>query len=138
MTTVDVTERVINARTGQVTERTIQVEAPPVVPVTAAHVRAEAARRMALIAQPYSREERETWPQQIAEAEAYMAGDQSDMPMLTVIAMPRGLTVAQMATLVLTLRAQFKAATAAILAAQATLIAMDPIPQDFADAEYWP
>jgi len=67
-----------------------------------------------------------------------MAGDQSDMPMLTVIAMPRGLTVAQMATLVLTLRAQFKAATAAILAAQATLIAMDPIPQDFADAEYWP
>lgn len=138
MTTIDVTERIVNARTGQVRERTIQVEAPPVVPITSAHVRAEAARRMALIAQPYSREERETWPQQIAEAEAYTADNRADVPMLTAIAEPRGLSVAQMATLVLTLRAQFKAATAAILAAQATLIAMDPIPQNYTDAEFWP
>lgn len=112
---------------------------PPAVPaITTDQVRAEAARRMALIAQPYSREERETWSQQIAEAEAYTADGQVETPMLSIIAPPRGLTVAQMAALVLTLRAQFKSATAAILAAQAALIALNPIPQDYADDTRWP
>lgn len=104
----------------------------------AAGIRAESARRMSLIAAPYSREERETWPVQIAEAEAYTADAQAAVPMLTAIAAPRGLTVAQMAALVLSLRDAFKAATGAILAAQAALLAATPIPADYTADEYWP
>ena len=104
----------------------------------AAGVRAEAALRMSLLAAPYSREERETWPVQIAEAEAFTADAQAAVPMLTAIAAPRGLTVAQMAALVLSLRDGFKAATGAILAAQAALLAMDPIPANYTADEHWP
>ncbi len=41
-----------------------------VMPATAEMVRAEGARRLALIGAPYSPEERETWSQQVMEAKA--------------------------------------------------------------------
>ena len=74
----------------------------------------------------------------IGAAEAFTLDPLAPVPMLTTIAAPRGLTVAQMAALVLTLRDAFKASTAAILAAQATILALDPIPQTFAADENWP
>lgn len=103
-----------------------------------AGVRAEAARRMLALAAVYTPEERETWPLQIAEAEAVLAGHPDQAPMLAALAVPRGLTVAQMAETVLRLRDQLKAASAAILAAQAALLAMDPIPADYIAADWWP
>lgn len=104
---------------------------------TAEDVRAEAARRLSLLASPYSREERETWHIQVAEAEAFAADVQADVPMLAAIAAPRNITVAQMASLVLKLRDSFRSATAKILAAQASLMSRDPIPTDYQNDQYW-
>ncbi|MGK8234062.1 hypothetical protein ACLGGT_07740 [Roseovarius sp. MS2] len=103
-----------------------------------AGVRAEAARRMSALAAAYTPEERETWPLQIAEAEAVLAGYPDQAPMLTALAAPRGLSVIQMAETVLRLRDQLKLASAAILAAQAALLAMDPIPADYSAGRWWP
>lgn len=100
-------------------------------------VRAEAARRLAIVAGAYTPEERETWPIQIAEAEAYLADPTASVPMLAALAIPRGMEVSQMADRVLTLRDTLKLSTAAILAAQATLLAMDPIPSDFTADHWW-
>lgn len=126
----------INAATGAVSIS--QEDAPSFArPVTDELVRAEAARRMALIAAPYSPEERETWPVQIAEAEAVALDPAAPAPLLAALAAARGLTVEAMAQRVLLLRDQFRAAAGAILAAQATLLAMDPIPQDFTDDSRW-
>jgi hypothetical protein len=106
---------------------------PPYVPPapTAGDVKAEAARRLRAIAGDYTPEERETWAAQVAEAEA------GHGPMLTALAAARGLTVAQMASLVLSKRDAYAAASGAVLAAQATLLAMDPIPADYADNSRW-
>jgi hypothetical protein len=104
---------------------------------TETQVRAEAARRLALIAAPYAPEERETWPVQIAEAEAVAADAGADAPMLAALAAARGLTVPQMAALVLTKRDEFRAATATILAAQASLLAAEPIPHDYTADARW-
>ncbi len=101
-------------------------------------VRAEAARRLAVVAGAYTPEERETWPIQIAEAEAYLADPTVSVPMLAALAVPRGMEVSQMANRVLTLRDALKLSTAAILAAQAALLAMDQIPPDYAADHWWP
>ncbi len=101
-------------------------------------VRAEAARRLEALAAGYTREERETWGVQIAEAAAVQAGgDATAAPMLAALAAARGITLAEMAVRVQALSAQLTAATATILAAQATLLAMAPIPQDFTADTWW-
>ncbi len=57
-----------------------------VMPATAEMVRAEGARRLALIGAPYSPEERETWSQQVMEAKAVQANANADAPLLTLLA----------------------------------------------------
>ena len=107
-------------------------------PGTEAKVRAEGERRIEAIAKPYRPGERETWPVQIAEAEAVTADPATPTPLLDALRAPRGLTVAQMAARVLTKRDQFRSEAGAILAAQESLIATDPIPHDYADDAHWP
>ncbi len=112
------------------------VHNPPAV--TEAQVRGEAARRLEALAAGYTRAERESWPVQIAEAAAVQAGgDATAAPMLAALATARGITLAEMATRVQALSAQLTTATATILAAQATLLAMAPIPQDFTADTWW-
>jgi hypothetical protein len=114
---------------------------PPVVvppPVTEADVRAEGARRLDALASAYTREERETWHQQVAEALAVAADAQAPAPLLTARAAARGLTVSDMATLVLSRRDAHAAAAGAILAAQDTLLGMDQLPDDVTADEWWP
>lgn len=107
--------------------------APYVAPaVTKTQVRDEAARRMRVIGAPYSREERETWATQVAEAEA------GDGPLLTALAAARGLTKAEMAALIIGKRDAYAAACGAVLASQASLIASDPIPSDYRSDTHWP
>lgn len=108
--------------------------APP--PLTPTDVRAECARRMSAIVAGYTTEERETWPVQIAEARAVVAGA-TEAPMLAALAAARGLPLAAFANAVLQVTAATTAATAALLAAQARLLAMHPIPADFADDKWW-
>lgn len=114
-------------------------EAPPAP--TEADVRALAARKLEAIGAPYSPAERETWGPQVAEAERYLAADPglgANTPILTALAAARGLSLLEMATLVIDKRNTYAAASGAILAAQAQILAMDPIPADFADPARWP
>ena len=104
---------------------------------TADMVRAEGARRLALIGEPYSKEERETWPQQVEEAKAVSADANAEAPLLARLAAPRGITVAQMAAAVIAKANAFASAAGDILAAQSALLAMDPIPADFAADARW-
>lgn len=105
---------------------------------TEAAVRAEGARRLALIGQPYSSQERETWPQQVLEAKSVSTDAAAVVPLLTMLAAADGVSVTSYAALVLSKAATFSLAAGAVLAAQRVLIAADPIPVDFADDAHWP
>ncbi|MBM1872929.1 hypothetical protein [Pseudosulfitobacter pseudonitzschiae] len=109
-----------------------------VVPATTeAQIRAEGARRLRLIAAAYTAEERETWATQVDEANALAADPEADVPLISALAAADGVTVAQMAGFIMANKNAFTAASAAILAAQRTLIAMDPIPSDYTDNTHW-
>jgi hypothetical protein len=92
-------------------------------------VKAEGARRLNAIAADYTPAERETWPTQVDEATAVLADPAADTPLLSALAAADGVTVEAFAQRVMTNRANFIAASGAILAAQRTLLAMDPIPE---------
>lgn len=108
---------------------------PP--PPTAESVRAECARRMAGLVAQYKTEERETWPMQVAEAQAVLAGRAGEAIMLPLLAAARGLTVQVFAGAVLQTANATKAATAQLLAAQARMLAMPAIPADYTLDAWW-
>lgn len=81
-------------------------------------IRNRYARRMAALAAPYTPEERETWPIQLAEAEAYIADPSAPVAMLTEIAKARGITVAELAGKVITKNAYYRQTVGAILGRQ--------------------
>lgn len=99
-------------------------------------IRAEAARRLEPLRGNYTDAERETWKGQIVEAERVAAGGESVM--IETLAAPRGITSAKMAAVIIAKDAALKAASATVLAAQETLLAMDPMPEDYADDKWWP
>lgn len=105
--------------------------------ITAEMIRNEGARRLALIGAAYSKEERETWPKQIEEANAILADANVDTPCLTPLAAADGITVVEFAAKVLTKAAAFATAAGTVLAAQRTLLAMDPYPSDYAAEARW-
>lgn len=107
------------------------------VPVTESDIRAEGGRRLRMIASTYTDEERETWANQVDEANALAADPEADVPMISALAAADGVTVAQMAWFIVANKTAFTAASAAILAGQRTLIAMDPIPDDYTNNSYW-
>lgn len=110
---------------------------PPAPPAPSAHdVRAECARRLTAVVAGYTPEERETWPVQIAEARAVVAGA-AEAPMLTVLAAARGLPLSAFAAAVLQVTAATTAATAKLLAAQARMLAMPAIPADYTADHWW-
>ncbi|MBM2295185.1 hypothetical protein JQX09_25180, partial [Sulfitobacter pseudonitzschiae] len=90
-----------------------------------------------LIASAYTDEERETWATQVDEANALTADPEADVPLISALAAADGVTAVQMAGFILANKAAFTAASAAILAAQRTLIAMDPIPDDYTNDTHW-
>ena len=106
-------------------------------PDLAEQVKAEAARRLNLLAADYTPEERATWEQQVREAEAYEANPSAPTPFLARRAAARGDTVADAAARVLQLGEAFADAAGIILGAQDALLAMDPIPADYRDNSYW-
>lgn len=131
------------AQMQDIWNRLQEMDIAPYVPpaVTEAQVRAEAQRRLEAIGSPYTPAERETWGPQVAEAERYLAaepGDNAPTPLLGPLAEARGISITEMAALVLGKRDAYAAASGAILAAQARLLAMDPIPADYADDSRWP
>lgn len=107
-------------------------------PPTQQQVRFEAGRRIAILGAEYTPEERETWPVQVSEAKAIMADATAPAPLLSAIATARGVPIEAMAEVVLTKTQQLAGATGAILAAQAVLLAQEPLPDDYADDKHWP
>ena len=110
---------------------------PPPPPPTAADIEAEASRRLRGAVEKYSPEERETWPEQVAEANAYLADSTAATPLLSAIATARGITVQAMAERVLLLRDQHKADVARILGAKSKLLAQSALPADFTSDSHW-
>lgn len=101
-------------------------------------VREEGERRILMLGPEYTAAEKETWPRQEKEAEAYTAlGVAAVTPLIDGIAAGRGVTRAEMAAHVLMKVAQFSQASGALLGKQAEILAMDPIPADFRDDSYW-
>jgi hypothetical protein len=76
---------------------------------------------------------------QVSEAKAIMADPTAPAPLLSAIATGCGLPIEAMVQLVLTKAQLLATATGAILAAQAVLLAQEPlIPDDYADEKHWP
>jgi hypothetical protein len=111
--------------------------APTPLPPNEEDIRAEGARRLALIGQPYSPQERETWSQQVLEAKAVLVDVDADTPLLELLAAADGISVTDFATKVKQKTDAFSAAAGAILAAQRALLAEDPIPADYFDDSHW-
>jgi len=110
---------------------------PKIVVITEMMVRNEAAMRLENIAAPYQPQERETWYEQIREAEGYLSDPAYPTPFLSKRATARGITVKELATTVIAKRNSYLEATATILSAQDLLLSMNPIPEDYRDDKYW-
>ncbi len=106
-------------------------------PITEDMVRAEGARRLALLVAEYSDRERETWGQQIAEAAAFTADNTAVVPILSGVAAGRGVGVSDIAALVEQKSTEYAQASGQILGAQSALLRLDPIPQDYDADSHW-
>ncbi len=111
---------------------------PPAPIPTEADIRTEGARRLAVIGLPYSAQERETWPQQVAEAKAVLADTNAPTPLLSAIAAGDNIPVTDLATTIIQKADAFSAAAGAVLAAQRVLLEMTPYPTDYAAPSRWP
>lgn len=81
-------------------------------------IRARYARQMAAIAAPYTSEERETWPIQLTEAEAYTADPSAPVAMLAEIASARGISVPDLVAKIMHNNSQFRGAVGRLLGLQ--------------------
>jgi len=108
---------------------------PP--PPTIGQVQQLMGQKLEALASGYEREERETWATQVKEADAIKAGS-TTAPLLSSLAAGKGRTLDEQADRVLYLAQQFALASGAIMAARDALIALDPIPADYAADTYWP
>jgi hypothetical protein len=104
---------------------------------TITDVDAEMSRRLEALASGYTPQERETWPTQIEEARAILAGVEPRTSLLAGRAAARGVPLADLAQVVMQKEAAFAAASGAIMGARDTLAALDPIP-DPATWGGWP
>ena len=109
--------------------------------ITKQMVRSEASMRLEHAGAPYVTQERETWHEQVKEAELVLnessVVDTSLIPILSARAESRNISLTEMANMVLTKRNEYKLAVSKILAAQDTLINSFPIPEDYQDDKYW-
>lgn len=95
-------------------------------------IRAVGERRLKALVTPYLPAERETWHVQKTEAAAWKKDNAAPVPMLTEMAGNRGITVAELAGLVLENVALFEAASGTVLGQQQFLLDWLEREQDFA------
>lgn len=98
-------------------------------------IQREANNRMEALASSYSRQERETWAMQVNEVNALKADPNAPAPFLRALA--NGQDISALAGRVLALADAFAAAGGAIMVCRNKLMAMDPVPEDFADDKHW-
>ena len=114
-----------------------EVPAPAVV-VTVEDVNAEMARRLNALVADYPSQERETFFRQVEQARAVLADANAPAPIVRARAEARGQTVKDMARRILTLADALDDAVAAVMAARDAIVALDPIPADYASDSRWP
>lgn len=83
-----------------------------------AEIRSNAADALKAIVKPYGPEERETWDAQQREARAYLSAQGADTPMLSAMAVARGISLDEMVSKVMTNVARFEAAAGHVLGQQ--------------------
>ncbi|MEC7763393.1 MAG: hypothetical protein VX874_15935 [Pseudomonadota bacterium] len=136
---VEVTSQTGDAGTGWAWDgSTFTAPARPDIPAgdLPSLVRQEGRRRLAALVEDYTDLERETWKGQLAEAQ--LVADGGSSALISALAVPRGLSAADMAQVIIAKDAALKAAIGPILAAQEALLNADPIPQDYRDDTHWP
>jgi len=92
--------------------------------------------KLEALAEGYEPRERETWPTQVSEALGIKSGSLT-APLLASLAAGKGRSLDAQADRVLALANGLAAASGAIMAARDALLAMDPIPADFAEDGHW-
>ncbi|CAN8142889.1 hypothetical protein THIOSC15_990005 [uncultured Thiomicrorhabdus sp.] len=100
---------------GVATDVEITAKIPNLLTEKRARIRAIGAGKLTAIAGEYMSEERETWEQQRQEAEAYLADQYAEVPMLTSFAMARGVDIITLAQGIAANAALFKIASGEVL-----------------------
>ena len=88
----------------------------------AARIRAEGNTRLLAIANPYQPSERETWPVQMSEAEAWLKDNTAVTPMVDAIAAGRSIDKATLVSYIMENTNLFRQASGAILGQQQALL----------------
>lgn len=107
---------------GIATDEQIWAACPRLRDAVAQQIRMEGAFRLDQLAQPYQPTERDTWPTQLKEAEAFLSDPQAPTPMLDAIAAGRGMDKSALVELVMGNANLFRAAAGAILGQQQALL----------------
>lgn len=114
--------KVFRDSAGQATSAEIFAACPQIRKQKEKQIRAEGSRRLLALAQPYSSEERESWPQQKEEALEFQLNQLCDCEMIRNMATARGISVDVMAEKILENATLFKAAAGQILGIQQRLL----------------
>ena len=88
----------------------------------AAEVRSVGAEKLKALGSPYKETERETWSIQFDEASAFLADSSHPTPMIDSIATYRGITKAELVTLIMENANLFRGASGSILGIQQALL----------------
>ena len=88
------------------------------IEVKADEIRTRYAQLMDDIAKPYSKTEQLTWDAQVKEADAYLLDNQTDVPMLTALAINRNVALADLVTWVKENEALYKQTIGMLLGKQ--------------------
>jgi hypothetical protein len=103
-------------------DATINATYPDLLTQKRSRIRAIGATLLTNIAGEYMAEERETWTEQKAQAEAYLADNTADCPMLTAFASGRGIPIAMLAQGIVDNNALFQTASGQVMGAMYALL----------------
>jgi hypothetical protein len=120
----DTTKRVElwEATNGTATDGEIFAACPGLRDDRAVRIRAEGNARLLAIANPYQPSERETWPVQISEAEAWLKDTNAATPMIDAIVSGRGIDKSLLITYIMDNTNLFRQASGIILGQQQALL----------------
>jgi hypothetical protein len=107
---------------GGSTDATVLAIYPDLMIQKCSRIRATGAKLLTNIAGEYMAEERETWTEQKAQAEAYLADNTADCPMLTAFANGRGIPISLLAQGIVDNNALFQTASGQVMGAMYALL----------------
>lgn len=123
--------RVFTDSLGTATSTQLFAVCPQIRDTKAAEIRREGSRRLAAMAGPYSKEERETWATQHDQALEWQLNATCDCPMIRNMATSRGITIDTMVAKIMENVTLFEAGSGQILGQQQKLLDRIDAEQDF-------